>query len=182
MDVHSSVAVYDSYENAEAAVGRLQEADFPMDQLSLITKSATASDKLQELITSGDQSEPSAKRGASIGGVLGALMAASLIWIPGFGQVVAAGPLAAAIAVTFGAAATGGIVGALVGVMAGWGIPQHQIEHYKDLVRQQKILLIAHGSPDEVALAHKILAETDPEEHKMHAPSSADSPEIAKEA
>ena len=82
-----------------------------------------------------------------IGGTLGAIAAAiaavgTTIALPGLGLVIA-GPLAAAIA----GAATGGVIGALVG----WSMPEERVKRYDEGIRKGGILMGVRPRNDEDA-------------------------------
>ena len=71
-----------------------------------------------------------------IGVVLGSLATASAIAIPGL-NIVVAGTAVSALAGLGAGAATGGIIGALVGS----GIPEHEAKIYEDELKNGSVLL-----------------------------------------
>jgi hypothetical protein len=66
-------------------------------------------------------------------------------------------------------AAGGGLLGALVG----WGVSKQHILKYEEHLKGGKYLLMAHGSVEEVTLAHKILQGTGALEVTHHAEAGA---------
>ncbi|CAI6083787.1 general stress protein [Cohnella sp. JJ-181] len=76
--------------------------------------------------------------GAFLGGTAGLLATAGLLFIPGLGPLLAAGPIATVIA----GAAVGGSTGTLIGGLVGLGIPDREAEIYKTLVEQDHLLVI----------------------------------------
>ena len=80
-----------------------------------------------------------------MGGALGLLVGIGALAIPGIGPVVAGGMLASAFGITGGTAvagagigaATGGIVGALVGL----GIPEAEAQHFETGIRAGRTLV-----------------------------------------
>ena len=64
------------------------------------------------------------------------------------------------VAFTFpGAAALGGLAGALVG----WGVPKEQALKYETQVKAGKFLVVARGKPEDVTRARGVLAPESPE-------------------
>jgi hypothetical protein len=78
--------------------------------------------------------------GGVIGGTLGLLAGIGALAIPGFGPLIAAGPLMAALSGAAAGAAVGGIAGALIGM----GIPEIEARQYEGKLRGGNILLAAH--------------------------------------
>jgi uncharacterized membrane protein len=165
------VGVYGSFEKAKDAVQALERSAFPSDQISLATHSVGEEIKSSAALQYGDQSESDAVKGASVGGLVGVLLASPLLAIPGVGPLLVAGPLAAA-------GLTGAVVGGLLGSMQGWGVHSDHIAEYEELLRKGKLLVVAHGNPEEVALAESLLDDTDAESLTLHMPTSADWPTI----
>ncbi len=74
------------------------------------------------------------------GGGLGWLVGMGILAIPGFGPVIAAGPLMAALGGTAVGAAIGGLGGALVGL----GVPEYEARQYEGKLRGGNILVSVH--------------------------------------
>jgi hypothetical protein len=88
--------------------------------------------------------------------------------IPGIGPVLIAGPLADSILVALeGAAAVGG-VSVLGAGLNDIGIPVESIVRCESVLRTDRFLLIAHGTPEEVLKARDILHRTHPDEISVH--------------
>jgi hypothetical protein len=67
--------------------------------------------------------------------------------VAGFGTVILAGAIVPAAM----------IVGAFIGAMRGWGVHGDHIAQYEQLVKDGKVLVIAHGGPRHVATAEQAL-------------------------
>ncbi|MEJ2151145.1 MAG: 2-oxobutyrate oxidase, partial [Chloroflexota bacterium] len=106
--------------------------------------------------------------GAWVGGLFGLLIGAAFIWVPGFGPLLVAGPLAAMLLGGVGGAFVGAAGGGLLGVLVGWGVSKQHILKYEEKVKSGKYLLIAHGDADMVSKARDILESTDAEELAVH--------------
>lgn len=142
--------------SAATAVDRLVDSGIARDEISVLMSDAIHG-KHVELETKSKAPE-GAVTGASIGGTLGAialgLAAAATLAIPGV-NVVAAGPLvAAAVGLGLGAA-SGGLIGALVGM----GIPEHEAKFFADEVKDGKIMLAIHSDSDDVSDVRRIMSD-----------------------
>jgi hypothetical protein len=94
----------------------------------------TAGTKVPEGISAG------AAVGAIAGGMLGWLVGAGTLAIPGFGVLIAAGPIVAALAGLGGGSAIGGIAGGLIG----FGFPEYEAKRYEGQVKGGGLLLSVH--------------------------------------
>lgn len=168
------VAVFANKDAAHQAINLLDQSPFPSDQVSLIANNVRSELPPEDLaaIQSGDKSEEDAIKGAGWGGLLGLLLSVPTLFIPGIGPVLVAGPLAATI--------TGAMVGGFMGGLVGWGVHEDHIEQYQSLIGEGKALIIAHGTPVEVAVAEEHLRTTDCQQIDLHAIDSSDSPEITQ--
>lgn len=167
---HCVVGVFDDFDQTRAAIQALEASDFPAAQVSLATHRLPGDAPPHDLLNSGDETESQAGRGAGVGALVGLLLGTPLLLVPGLGQVLIAGPLLAGL--------TGGIVGGLLGSMTGWGVHEDHVKRYEALLREGKFLVIAHGDPREIAVAQQVLQDAPAAEIVLHAPDSADAPEI----
>jgi len=170
MSDQCSVAVYASFKNAEVGLRALHDAGFPEQQVSLVTHDVAQEVLEAHVLQYGDKSVEHMAKGAGAGGLLGALLASPLLVVPGIGPAVFAGPLAAA--------ATGAIVGGFLGGMMGWGVHPDRVRQYEAKVKEGCILVVANGDPAEVAMAHRILQNTNVAETHLHARTSEDASEV----
>ncbi|MCB9453026.1 MAG: hypothetical protein H6672_16440 [Anaerolineaceae bacterium] len=90
------------------------------------------------------------------------------MWIPGFGPLLVAGPLATAIVGGIEGAAAGAAGGGILGALVGWGVSKKHILKYEEYLKADGYLVIAYGSTDEISLAHNILGDTEPEYLDRH--------------
>ncbi len=165
------VGVYSSLPLAEQAVRILKRAEFRTERISLVATSLKNQPLLQEELRTGDDSVRDAAVGAGLGSILGLLAGIGLAAFPVAGMIVfLVGPI--------GGAATGTIVGGLVGSMVGWGVHKDHLDHYEQLVREGKVLVVLNGNPLELAHAERILRETDAVEVNLHARTGSDAPEV----
>jgi hypothetical protein len=171
MAEQSVIGVYDHLAQAEEAVRRLDRGGFPIKQISIVGQHAEHERDVQGYVTVEDVARKGAGTGALLGGLSGLLTVAAFIWIPGFGRLLVAGPMAAAllgllagIEGAVAGAAWGGVLGALVG----WGVSTQHILKYEEHLKAGKYLVIAHGSPVEMEHAHRILHGTGAQDLHHH--------------
>lgn len=129
-------------EQAENIVLELKQAGFTSDDISALLPDRRGTRDFAH------EHHTKAPEGATTGGVLGLGLGAGLGWlagvgalaIPGIGPFIAAGPIMAALGGAAVGTATGGIIGALVGM----GIPEFEAKRYDAKVREGSILISVH--------------------------------------
>jgi uncharacterized membrane protein len=164
----SVVGVYEKLDAAEAAVKKLDEGKFPIQQISVVAKDIQDEKKVHGYVTACDVSKSGAKTGAWMGGLFGALVGAAFIWVPGVGLAVVAGSLSAALLGGVEGALAGSAMGGILSGLAAWGISKQHILKYEESVKAGSYLLVAHGAPEEVALAQSLLQGTGAAEVNVH--------------
>ena len=165
---HSVIGVYNTMDQAEKAIQRLDQGGVPIRQVSIVAKNLESEKKITGFVTAGDVAKSAAGVGAWTGGLFGLLVGAAFLWVPGVGPMIIAGPLAAALIGSLEGAAAGGATGGLLGALMGWGVSQQHILKYEQSVNAGKYLLVYHGSDDEVNKANDILKATAPSDLKVH--------------
>ncbi len=165
---NSIVATYKSHVEAEAAIKELQQSGFDMKKLSIVGRDYHTAEHVVGYYNTGDRMKYWGKLGAFWGGFWGLLFGAGFFWVPGVGQVLAAGPLVGwIVAALEGAAVVGGLSAIGAGLYS-LGIPKDSILRYETALKTGKFVLIAHGSLDEIARAKEILNSTKPETLEHH--------------
>lgn len=158
---HMSTSVFalaTSDDHAHAMVQALITAGFSIDDISLLIPSATAA---RDPAATKDASvlEAAAAGGATggiIGGALGWVARIGLMAIPGFGPMIAAGPIVSAL----GGAALGGTLGSLTGSLIGMGMHDAEAKRYENQVRDGRILIsVQTSTSDRVAGARRVFTE-----------------------
>jgi len=99
--------------------------------------------------------------GAILGGALGWLVGMGVIAVPGVGQLVAAGPIIAALS----GLAVGGTIGGLTGALVGMGIPEYEAQQYAGKLREGNILLCVHADSTEEASRIREIFTAEKSEH-----------------
>jgi len=165
---NSFVQVYSHLDEAEAAVKKLGEGGFPIQHVSIIAKDLGTEKKVHGFVTSCDVAKSTARTGAWVGGIFGLLVGAAFIWVPGVGPLVVAGSLASALLGSLEGAVSGATITGLLGWLTTLGISKEHILKYEESVRAGKYLVIAHGTPDDIAKAERILKGSPAEQSTKH--------------
>jgi hypothetical protein len=160
MDTNSTVAIYQSHEQATAAVEALREAGIDVTKISIVGKDYHTDEHVTGYYNAGDRMKYWGKTGAFWGGLWGLLLGTGFFFIPGIGPVLVAGPVVAFIVAALeGAAVVGGlsVVGA---ALYSLGIPKNSILQYEVALKSDQFLIVVHGTADEVAKASEALRST----------------------
>ena len=170
---NSVVAVFKSHDQAEEAIRELQQDGFDMKKLSIVGKDYHTEEHAVGYYNTGDRMLYWGKMGAGVGafwgGLWGLLFGAAFFWVPGLGPTLVAGPLVSWIVGALeGAVAVGGLDALGAGLFS-IGIPKNSIVQYETEVKSGKLLLVAHGTADEVERARDLLHQTGVETATVHA-------------
>lgn len=154
-------AVYDDMQDARRAMDNLVQAGFNRDDISIVASDTEGRYAVREGEPGYDDEydEDAAASGAVTGGVLGGLTGAAVglaaLAIPGLGPIIAAGPLVATLAGAGIGAASGTVLGALVG----YGFSEERAEYYAEAVRRGSVLLTLQANETRAAEARDILED-----------------------
>ncbi|MEJ2707259.1 MAG: hypothetical protein P8074_06565 [Anaerolineales bacterium] len=178
-------ALYDDIGTVPAVIQDLHEQGISQDQIGLVARDIRGEFEpyLTETVRDEEAVERSAEQegaevglgiGALAGSLIGLLAGSAGLSIPGVGQVLAAGPLAAAVNSLIGAsagAAAGGAAGGLAAALVNMGVEQEQAGYYAEAVRRGGALVTV-TAPDELAdRAEKVMEDyfpVDIEERVSH--------------
>lgn len=160
------VGSFDSLQEAQRAVERLQQRGIPADDISLIsnntqsgTHAAPAGSVPPRAPATMKDDGGGAATGAAVGGVTGGLagLAAGLMGlaIPGIGPVIAAGAGFAALA----GAGAGALAGGLIGALTDAGVPESDAHSYAESVRRGGTLLIVRTNESNATDIANLLRE-----------------------
>ena len=160
----SLVAVYASEEDLTDAIRQLEKAQYDMATISVLAKGMSE----ERHVIGFETPETHTKRWAKWGGLWGWVFGA-FIFIPGIGHVAVGGYLLYLLATT----GIGAVGGALAGTLTKMGIPEDGIPLYEADLHANQFLVIAHGSPDEVAKARELLQPTNHQRIDHHSATAA---------
>lgn len=161
MSVQCVTALCESLGHAKAAIQSLEAADFPSEQVSLVSRSVDIEEALNaSSLDDAADTERNAYEGATVGGVLGALFTAPLVMVTGVGPLLIVGPI------LMGAA--GVVVGGFLGALSNWGVTEEHIRNYEKRVAEGALLVVANGSLEELSVAANALRNTAIDEVHVH--------------
>ena len=167
-DTNAVVAIYDTHDAAEDAIGELKKSGFDMTKVSIVGKDYHTEENVVGYYNAGDRMKYWGSMGAFWGGLWGLLIGAAFFWVPGVGPLLVAGPVAAwIIGALEGAVVVGGL-SVLGAALYGAGIPKDSILKYETAVKADKYLVVIHGTADEAAKGKEILSQTKPAEVADH--------------
>jgi len=162
------VAVFPDHTAAEEAVKRLTDAGFDMKTLSVVGKGYHTDEKVVGFYNTGDRVKFWGTRGAFWGGFWGLFFGGLFMTIPLVGHVIVLGYLATvAISAIENAVLVGGL-SALGAAIYSLGVPKDSVLQYETAIKADGCLVMAHGSPDEVAHAKLILGTSNPSSLAVH--------------
>ncbi|MCU1283782.1 MAG: hypothetical protein JWO13_132 [Acidobacteriales bacterium] len=124
----------DSGSQAEQVVEQLKDAAFTSQDISVIMPDNSGTKFLSPEFSSKapEGAVAGAGTGVVLGGVLGWLTGIGALALPGFGPLLAAGPLMTALAGAAAGTAVGGLAGALIGL----GIPESDVNRFVGRVQE----------------------------------------------
>ena len=146
-------------EEAAEAVRELQRSGVDMQKLSIVGKDCQTQEDVVGYYTAGDRMKAVGEEGSLLGRSMGAVFGAFFL-IPGSGAPLAARPLVAWIVGALEGAVVVGGVSALDAGPYSIGIPKDSIIEYDTQIKAGKFLVIAHGSPGDVAKSKSAMAMT----------------------
>lgn len=153
------VGLFDTMNDAEAAVRDLRDAGFSGSDISLVANNAdnrynldnTSYDSTATESEAGEGAGVGATGGAVLGGLAGLLVGLGALVIPGIGPVIAAGTLATALGSAALGAGIGAAAGGLVGALVGAGIPEEDAHVYSEGIRRGGALVSVQVATDDDA-------------------------------
>ncbi|MDQ0395996.1 general stress protein [Labrys monachus] len=146
--------LFDRYDEAMAAVKRLEAAGIASADISLVANRGEDGASTTE-----EEAGKGAGIGAALGGVGGLLTGLGIMAIPGIGPVVAAGWLATTAAGAVAGAVVGGAAGGIVGALTSAGVPEADAHLYAESVRRGGALVTARVEDDKAEEARAILRQ-----------------------
>jgi uncharacterized membrane protein len=136
MSTQTVAAVFDRYEDAAAAVSKLEAAGVTQNDISIVSNDPAERDRYGARTDTAQHAANGAGTGATVGTAVGAgaglLAGLGMLAIPGVGPVVAAGWLVATLVGAGAGAAAGGLLGSLTGA----GVSETDAHSYAEAVHR----------------------------------------------
>lgn len=156
----SVVGTYARVDAAESAVRHLAADGFPLDRVSVITRTLCNASQGPGPAASGNGK----RTGVWAGKICALLAGVAIAWVPGVGTLAVAGALTPLFLGGLDDTANTGPLGWL----AALGVGPACLRAYEEGVRAGQWLVLAHGTPAEVEQARQILTATSPTDLRVH--------------
>jgi hypothetical protein len=172
LPLNSIIAVYEKQSDAESGVLDLQKSGFDLKKVSILGKESEAGEQMAGQYNTGGRMKYFGATGAFWNDLWKMLPGAACFEIAGIGRVLMAGPMTvwAISALEEPDAEDLSAVGA--GLFS-LNIPKPSVRRYESAIKGHKLLLIAHGSPDELLKSREILRVSRPDEMDLHFPEES---------
>lgn len=156
-DRNVCIAVIDDHQQVKSALDGLLNAGFDAAQISVVGKDHPSDKQIHGYVTTGDQMKFWGVQGAFWGGITGILIGSGLLFVPGLGPLIVAGPILSAIVGGLeGAAGLAGIEAVFAGLFH-LGFSKDGLALYEKQLKAGKSLLLVHGDKDQVIRAKEVL-------------------------
>lgn len=155
------IAFYNSRDDAENSIRALREKGFGDNEISILSREEHDREELSSNMSYGEQNlTDGTMTGGALGGLAGLAMGAGALLIPGFGPIIAAGPLAGVL--------TGALTGGIAGGLIDYGIPEERSREYEQHLEQGKVLAVIKTDEGRAMEAMKIMDHTGGREIEMY--------------
>ncbi|MGV3631772.1 MAG: hypothetical protein ACO1O6_11235 [Bacteroidota bacterium] len=151
----TSIAIFNTHDEALASVVLLKEHQFPLNKVSLVGKAELVDDKIHLESTKDTLINTPVIAGTILGTTIGLLSGIGLFAIPGLGFLYGAGAVIGAL----GGFDLGLLAGGAGTLMLQAGIEEEHAVKYDEHIRDGKFLLMIEGSHEETERARKILGD-----------------------
>ncbi len=160
---------------ADAAYEELLQRGFSADDVSIMGRAEDSGDRRAREAEHGEHLTTG--QGIATGGIVGLLLGAAAMLIPGIGPIVAVGPIAAALAGAVTGGVTGAVVGGITGALVDAGVEEEEARYYEDRFKGGGVLLTVHTDDARYDEARAVL-----ERHGSDARGERAGPEAAPAA
>lgn len=150
METNENKKVFGVYQNeadAQRAVDELLKIGYTQDQISVLSKSGETVNAEDTETATETGLIGGAATGAALGGVGGLLASLGLLAIPGIGPILAAGPIAAAVAGAIAGGTVGGTVGTLGGILFDSGADEEDVRYADERFHAGDIIVHVDAEP-----------------------------------
>lgn len=152
------VGSFNSYAEAQKVVQELADNGIARNDISVVANDATGEYSKSGVPQNaahdtGSRAGTGAVAGGAIGGAAGLIAGLAGLAIPGIGPIIAAGPIAAALA----GAGVGAVAGGLIGGLTSIGVPEEQAGYYAEAVRRGGALVTVRADEDDADRVAEIM-------------------------
>ena len=140
------ISIFDTMSETERALNSLTASRFPLEQISFASRNLHSDAQRHGFASTSRHTEES----PWYGGLFGVLIGVAFVVLPGFGLLIVAGPLAAKVKNHLVSEASADV---LLASLTEWGVRADQVARYSASLRQDKHLLVLHGSAEQLVNA-----------------------------
>ena len=169
MKQESLFAIYDNHDDTAWAVEKLLQAGVNKFHITVLGKGYQEEYDKFEFNKENEDALFWGENGAFWGALWGFLLGGLVVFIPGFGPMVATGPLIGSLTGLVGGAATVGALSALAAWLKDRGLTEEEAKHYEDMLKEGKNIIIVQGSHEELDKAYNALINQGKGEVVLHA-------------
>ena len=148
----SSIAIYNSHDEAIHALNLLKNHRFSLEKVSIIGKAEIIDDKIHLRSNTPIIASPLIA-GSAIGATLGLLVGISVVAVPGLGFLFGAG----AVVGVLGGLDLGIIAGGIGSILVSLGFTEDYAIKYEEHIKSGKYLIFVDGSEQDINKAKSIL-------------------------
>lgn len=157
-NLKQAIGVFLNQEKVEQALLGLQSINFPMHQISIVSKNANAT---RNSIGKANQRSIARVEGAKAGAILGSVgvglttltLGLGILFVPGVGLALALDSILTTFLGSSVASATGGLYGAFLGCLN----PEKQVKLYREQFNQGDCLVIIEATETQILSVEPIL-------------------------
>lgn len=175
-----TIAVFDTHMAADEAVKSLSDAEFNIKNLSVVGQGYHTEEKVVGFYNMRDKVAFWGSRGAFWGGLWGLFVGGVFMTTPLVGPMIVLGFLGAQVVMALESAAVVGGLSALGAALTTLGTPKDSVIRYEEAIEADKFLVMAHGTPEEMARAKAILAIVRPAHVETYSASESVREALAK--
>ena len=145
---------------ADAVLDALVSRSFSREDISVLGRGRQGHEGYYD-----EHDHITAAEGAATGGIVGLLLGAAAMLIPGIGPIVAVGPISAALAGAVTGGVTGAVVGGITGALVDAGVDEDTARYYDERFRAGGILVTVRTDDARYDDARAILAQQGADVH-----------------
>jgi hypothetical protein len=167
LPLNSIIAVYERQSDAEEGLLELQRAGFDLKRVSILGKENEVGEQVVGHYNTGGRMKYVGARGAFWNDLWRRLPGAACFDIPGIGRILMAGPMTVwSVSASEDLDAEG--LTTLGAGLFSLNIPKGSVRRYESAIKAHKLLLVAHGAPQELLRSREVLRASRPDEMDLH--------------
>ena len=167
-DMNSLIAVFETCRSVETAVKALKKSGFNLKELSILGNEHYEDEGVIAYYSGGCKMRYWGDRRTFWGGLWQCLAGAGFFVVPGIGPILIAGPAVAWVSCVLEGALLVPGLSVLGAGLYNHGIPKEFALLCETALRTDKLVVVAHGTPDEVMHSKDILRSSRPRQVELY--------------